>query len=73
MRLREFKVSKFKEYMAIVNEAEMSLKANPKLVEKALAKAQKENNDHVETLIKGLNPKKLSVADIDMLNDFLGQ
>jgi hypothetical protein len=57
-----------------VDEAELSLKANPKLYKKVedKLKGQKYNSDaeyHL-TLLKSMNPKKLSKSDIDTLNDF---
>lgn len=57
-----------------VAEAELSLKANPKLYKKVedKLKGQKYNSDaeyHL-TLLKSMNPKKLSKSDLDTLNDF---
>lgn len=41
------------------------------LVERAIQQALEQGNDYVHTLVKAL-PKKLSPADRDMLNEFLG-
>lgn len=55
-----------------LGEAEMSLRSNSKLHKQAVTKAQKEDNDHMLTLLKAMNPKKLSHADIESLKVFLG-
>ena len=58
----------------VINEAEHDLKSNPALYKKALAKAEqkaKYGDDYLLTIVKGMNAKKLSQADIDTLNDIL--
>jgi len=57
-----------------LDEAELSLKSNPKLYKKIedKLKRQKYNRtaEHHLTLLKSMNPKKLSRSDLDTLEDF---
>tara|TARA_R110000803_G_scaffold8697_1_gene27945 strand:+ start:7043 stop:8224 length:1182 start_codon:yes stop_codon:yes gene_type:complete len=57
-----------------VDEAELSSKANPRLYTKVenKLKSQKYNSDaeHHLTLLKSMDPKKLSRSDLDTLSDF---
>ncbi len=57
----------------MLGEAEQSSRANPKLFKRAMDKVTKDDNDHLMTLLKSMNPKKLSPADIDTLKDILGE
>ena len=41
------------------------------LVKEALAKAERENNEWMILLIRGMNPKKLTNAQAELLNNFL--
>lgn len=72
---KRFKRDKF-EWISesYITEAELSLKSNPKLYKKVedKLKGQKYNRDaeyHL-TLLKAMDPKKLSRSDLDTLNDF---
>ena len=61
-------------FESVVNESELSLKSNLKLYKKVedKLKGQKYNKDaeyHL-TLLKAMNPKKLSASDLDTLSDF---
>jgi len=55
-----------------LDEAEQSLRNAQGLHAKAKAKAEQERNEYVLTLLNGMNPKKMSVSDVDMCNDILG-
>jgi hypothetical protein len=60
--------------LTTVDEAELSSKANPRLYTKVenKLKSQKYNStaEHHLTLLKAMDPKKLSRSDLDTLNDF---
>lgn len=47
------------------------IKLDTWLLEQGRAEATATNNDYVQTLFKGLNPKKLSQGDKDTLNEYL--
>jgi hypothetical protein len=50
---------------------EQRSKPNQLLHKKALDKAIMAENSHVEVIIRGLNPHKLSPADISLLESYL--
>ena len=48
--------------------AEQTSRPNKKLYDRAAEAAIMVHDDYLMTLLRGLNPKRLSPADIDMLN-----
>lgn len=51
--------------------SELTSRDCTELYKKAVARATKDGDDYVLTLLKGINPKRMTRADIDMCDDIL--